>query len=142
MIPDLHEGFEELYCANNPSLHFIPKLPKSLKALSAYNNMQIVSLPHLHEGLLELFISTTGITIVDLPNSLEELEIYNCPSLLLVRIKNETISDYKKRWLDFIQKNAIYNCKQIKDELIEIALHPDRIGWYINNYGIEILQHM
>ena len=142
MLPDLHEGLEELYCANSPNLSYIPKLPKSLKILSAYKNKQIVSLPQLHEGLEELFISSTGISVVDLPISLQELEIYNCPSLLVSRIKDESIPDYKKRWLDFVQKNAIDNCKQIKDELIEIALNPERIGWYIRNYGIEILQHI
>jgi E3 ubiquitin-protein ligase SspH2 len=141
-LPDLHEGLEELYCSNNPSLSYIPQLPKTLKILSAYKNKQIVSLPQLHEGLEELFISSTGITVLDLPSSLQELEIYNCPSLLLDRIKNESIPDYKKRWLDFVQKNTIDNCIMIKDELMEVALNPERIGWYIRNYGIEILQHM
>jgi len=139
-IPRLPLAFKELYCANMPFLKNLPGLPYGLLILSAYENKQLTCLPYLPSTIKELYVDGTGIIILNnLPSSLEIVNMYNCPNLLISKGVGESISDYNDRWNTLFKEKAISACKMIKDELLHVTWGPDNIMKYVNKYGREIL---
>jgi len=142
-IPRLPLAFKELYCANMPFIRKLPSLPHGLLILSAYENKELSCLPYLPSTLKELYLDETGITILNnLPSSLEIVNMYNCPNLLISICEGESILDYNARWDVFFKEKAISACKMIKDELLHVTWGPDHILNYVNKYGQEILAYI
>jgi hypothetical protein len=139
-IPRLPLAFKELYCANMPFIRKLPSLPYGMTILSAYENQQLSCLPYLPSTLKELYVDRTGIVLLNnLPPSLESINMYNCPNLLISICEGESIRDYNARWETFFKEKAISACNMIKDELLHITWGPDHIMKYVNKYGQEIL---
>jgi hypothetical protein len=138
-IPRLPLAFKELYCANMPFLKNLPGLPYGLLILSAYENQQLTCIPYLPSTLKELYVDRTGIVILNLPPSLEVVNMYNCPNLLISICEGESFTDYNNRWNTLFKEKAVSACKMIKDELLHVTWGPDHIMKYVNKYGREIL---
>jgi hypothetical protein len=139
-IPRLPLELKELYCASMPFLKKLPGLPYGMTILSAYENQQLSCLPYLPSTLKELYVDGTGIVLLNnLPPSLEVVNMYNCPNLLISIGKGESLADYNARCNSFFQEKAVSACKMIKDELLDVTWGPDNIMKYVNKYGREIL---
>jgi len=138
-LPDLHEGLEEIYIKGT-LISSISKLPSTLKILSAYNLRTLESLPPLPHGLKEIYVHNTPLVLLhDIPRTVVELECHNCPNLLVGPDQDDDAIKYRARWDNFFKDNAIKMCKAIKEELMMLMYHPDRISYLIEKYGIDII---
>jgi E3 ubiquitin-protein ligase SspH2 len=142
-IPKLPNGFKELYCARTPFLRTLPCFPEGMTILSAYKNEQLESLPKLPSTLKELYIHNTSIGLLnDMPDSLTVLEAHDCPYLPIEVGQGEKPREYNRRLEEFFKDGAMKKCKAIKEELLDLTWGPDRIVYYINKYGISVLESL
>jgi hypothetical protein len=142
-IPNLPNGFKELYCTGVPFVRTLPPLPEGMTILSAYKNEQLESLPKLPSTLKELYIHNTSIGLLhDMPDSLTVLEAHDCPYLPIEFCYRETPQEYNRRLEEFFKDGAMKMCKAIKEELLDLTWGPDRIIYYINKYGMSVLESL
>lgn len=141
-LPELPEGLQLLQCSNTALTH-LPALPESLKVLYCYNT-PLVDLPTLPEGLEILYCSNTPLThLPELPR-LRSLVCDNCPNLVIQRLRNESISDYKARWkvwreeeksrLRIQERNEIF-----KEDMIAEFWKPERVEKMLETGGWNLI---
>jgi E3 ubiquitin-protein ligase SspH2 len=143
LVPKLPNGLKELYCSCLPFVRTLPSLPEGMKILSAYKNEQFESLPKIPSTLTELYIHNTSIgLLIDLPSSLTVIEAHDCPYLPIEVREGERAQDYNRRLEEFFRDGAMKTCEAIKEELLHATWEPDRIMYYVNNYGMEVLDSL
>ena len=139
-IPKLPPRLKELYCGSMPFLKNIPELPHGATILSAYMNEHISSIPSLPSTLKELYINNTGIVLLDnLPDSIETIEMYECPNLIVQGLIGESVTSYNERCRKFFMEKTISGCKMIKEELLHLTW-GEYIIHYVKKYGQEALE--
>jgi hypothetical protein len=137
-LPPLPDSLRELYCRNT-KLNSLTVLPHSLQILSIYDNPYISSIPTLPDTLRELYIDNTGITYINFPSNLIELDCRNCYSLLVKRKDTETIQEYHSRWIQYEKVQTHNICHAIKEELMMVCWHPDRVLKMLETGGWDVL---
>ena len=142
-IPTLPNGLKELYCSCIPFVRTLPSLPEGMKILSAYKNEQLESLPKIPSTLKELYIHNTSVGLLfNLPDSLTVVEAHDCPYLPIDIRRGEEPREYNRRLEEFFRDGAMKKCEIIKEELLHVNWEPDRIMYYVNKYGMEVLDSL
>jgi Leucine-rich repeat (LRR) protein len=81
------------------NIRSVPPLSPTLKSLNcSYSNID--SLPELPQTLESLDCSYTKLySLPNLPKTLVSIECKNCRNLAIQKTPDETIEDYKERWV-------------------------------------------
>lgn len=134
-LPNLPAGLQRLYCSNT-QLTSLPELPSGLQTLYV-SNTQLTSLPTLPSGLQVLYCYNTQLSsLPELPSGLRDLYCSNTP-LIIQREKNESISDYNRRWAvwreeEVSRKRIQDKHRLLKEEIVIEAWHPRKVERWVD----------
>lgn len=122
-LPEFPPGLHTLGCENT-QIEYLNKLPNYIRDVYIANNSKLICLP-------------------ELPDDIQPYRsIKNCPSLTILQKDTETRAEYVDRWRSFYsEQRAMQRNRYIHEELISVAMSPDRMMKFVEKYGIKMLRH-
>lgn len=131
-LPELPVGLKELDCRET-EITDLPILPLDLRILKC-SDTKLRALSGLPVGLKELgCYSNTHLTTLELPVGLDQLYCFMCPSLMIKRLDNESITEYRHRWTEWKEEGEASKkrCQErnasIKEDFIAEFWKPKRV---------------
>jgi hypothetical protein len=122
-LPEFPPGLHTLGCENT-HIEYLNTLPSYIRSVDIANNSKLICLP-------------------ELPDDIQPYRsIKNCPSLTFLQQNGETLDEYVNRWRSFYsEQRAMQRNRYIHEELISVAMSPERMMKFVEKYGIKMLRH-